>query len=273
MQAYDHDVGTSSLLGEAIPISLTSVCSSYDAVRHHVDIFNNFKKSGFIVFESLFIHQRPDPAPNPKLNPFCLLEIIIVKATFHKDADIIGKQDPYIQFMYNGQKVRTDTKDDAGKQAEWNERFCLTQVDQQVVSGKRFVLEAFDHDVDSDDSLGKSKGISFVSLVEDEEEHMHDLKLYDGASKETGHLTIKTRLIVTPPEPEPNPQLNRNCILMLEIVDMSTFQDADFFGKQDPIIKFKYSDVMQQTKVAQNAGKFAKFNEQFQLKNVLEEIK
>lgn len=273
MQAYDHDVGSSALLGEAVPISLTRMCSSLEPQTHRVDIFHEFKKSGFIVFESRFVFQEPDPAPNPKLNPFCLLEVTIIKAAFHKDADALGKQDPYIQFVYNGQKVRTDTKDNAGKRAEWNERFCLTQVDQQVQSGKRFILEAFDHDLDADDSLGKSKGISFGSLIQDEDEHEHDLKLYDAGSKETGEITIKTKFIVTPPEPEPNPDLNRNCILRLQIEELSTHKDADSLGKQDPVVKFKYNGTVMQTKVAQNAGKHATFNEQFELTNILEEIK
>ena len=37
------------------------------------------------------------------------------------------------------------------------------------MSGKRFVMEAFDKDLDADDSLGKTKKISFVTLVETED--------------------------------------------------------------------------------------------------------
>lgn len=173
-----------------------------------------------------------------------------MKASFFKDADLIGKQDPYIQFFYNNKKVRTDTKDDAGKNPEFNERFCLTHLDHQLESGKRFVLEAFDHDVDADDSLGKTKGMSFVYLILDEEEHVHELKLYDDESKETGAVTFKTRFIVPPPVPKPNPKMNRNCLLQLQIVDLSTFKDADTFGKQDPFIQFKYNNEIHQTQVA-----------------------
>jgi hypothetical protein len=54
------------------------------------------------------------------------------------------------------------------------------------VSGKRFVLEAFDHDVDADDHLGSTKKISYVNLVQDEEQHEHELKLYDKDGKEAG---------------------------------------------------------------------------------------
>ena len=97
-----------------------------------------------------------------------MLEMVIVHASFLKDNDIIGKQDPYIQFTYNGKKVRTDTKDDAGLEADWNEKFCLTQVMPQVVSGKRFQLEAYDADVGGDDFLGKTRKLSYVTLVKDE---------------------------------------------------------------------------------------------------------
>ena len=102
IQACDHDVGCSSLLGEMNALSLTSLCSTEDTKEHLKDIFHNFKKSGFIKFRSRFIYQPPDPPPNPLLNPFCLLEVLIVKAQFLKDADLMGKQDPYIQFTYNG---------------------------------------------------------------------------------------------------------------------------------------------------------------------------
>ena len=96
--------------------------------RHQMDLYKDFKKTGYIIFESRYVYQKPDPPPNPKLNPFCMLQVIVVRASFLKDADLIGKQDPYIQFLYNGKKVRTDVKDEAGKEAEWNEKFCLTQV-------------------------------------------------------------------------------------------------------------------------------------------------
>jgi Ca2+-dependent lipid-binding protein len=55
-----------------------------------------------------------------------MLNLVIVEAKFLKDADLIGKQDPYIKFKYNGKDVQTDVKDGAGKEAVWNEKFCLT---------------------------------------------------------------------------------------------------------------------------------------------------
>ena len=118
----------------------------------------------------------------------------------------------------------------------------LLDLEKQVHSGKRFILEAFDHDIDADDSLGKIKKIPFVTLIEDEEEHEYQLKLYDDGAKESGEVVFKTKFICVPPVPQPNPKLNRNCMLKLKILDLTTFKDADTFGKQDPLVKFKYNN-------------------------------
>ena len=54
------------------------------------------------------------------------------------------------------------------------------------------MLEAYDKDLMSSDFLCKSRPLSFTSLVEDEEEKLHDLKLYDKESKEAGTLIVST---------------------------------------------------------------------------------
>jgi len=45
----------------------------------------------------------------------------------------------------------------------------------QVLSGKRLILEAYDKDLASSDFLGATKGISYVSLVENEELKTHNV--------------------------------------------------------------------------------------------------
>lgn len=56
MQAYDHDVGTCDLLGEANPVSLLKMCADEEKHIHKLDIFYEFKKTGFLVFESRFVY-------------------------------------------------------------------------------------------------------------------------------------------------------------------------------------------------------------------------
>lgn len=75
-----------------------------------------------------------------------------------------------------------------------------------------------------------------------------------------------------PPDPEPNPVLNRNCLLNLKIINVSTFKDHDTFGKQDPYVKFKYDNEFQQTRVAEDAGTEATFNENFELRRIMDPI-
>jgi len=116
---------------------------------------------------------EPDPPPNPLLNPSCCLNLIIKSASFLKDTEILGKQDPYIQFLYNGKSIQTEVKDGAGKQAEWDEKFSLSNIQEQVLSNKRLAFEAFDKDTISSDFLGRTSSISFALLVADDEQKEH----------------------------------------------------------------------------------------------------
>ena len=46
-----------------------------------------------------------------------MLKLTVKSGQFLKDADVIGKQDPYVSFMYKGKKVQTDALDGAGLNA------------------------------------------------------------------------------------------------------------------------------------------------------------
>ena len=189
MVALDKDLTSSDVLGTANSISLVSLVDNQKPKTFAIDLFHEFKKTGHIKFTTQFIWKQPDPPPNPLLNSRCMLDLTIVSATFLKDADTFGKQDPYIKFLYNGKEVETDVKDDAGKAAEWNENFCLPQIEQQVLSGKDLVFRAYDKDLASSDLLGSSKPQSFLKLVENEEIQKHDLTLFEN-DKKIGQLVV-----------------------------------------------------------------------------------
>lgn len=78
------------------------------------------KKSGEIVIETQFIYVAPEPEPNPNLNRNCSLQITLGKANFFKDNDLIGKQDPFIRFLYDGQYVKSKTINNGGLNVEFN---------------------------------------------------------------------------------------------------------------------------------------------------------
>ena len=105
MEAYDKDIASSDLLGKANALSYVSLVEDTKEKVHDLDLFHEYKKTGNVKFTTKFIWCEPDPDPNPKLNPNCRLILNIVKASFLKDADTFGKQDPFIEFAYNGKNV------------------------------------------------------------------------------------------------------------------------------------------------------------------------
>lgn len=100
-----------------------------------------------------------------------------------------------------------------------------------VLSGKRLILESYDKDLVTSDFLGQTKGISYVSLVETEELKEHSIQLFDKEKKQAGELWFTSQFVYIPHDPEPNPDLNRNCILKVIIHDAKFFKDNDFLGK------------------------------------------
>jgi hypothetical protein len=59
--------------------------------------------------------------------------------------------------------------------------------------------------------------------------------------------------------------VNSNCILKLTIVEAKFIKDADFFGKQDPLMKWKHNGREYKTTTKDDAGKHAIWNETFEL--------
>ena len=80
-----------------------------------------------------------DPIPS-RLNNKCKLQLTIVSGKWFADADMFGKQDPYIQWMYGKEKMQTTVKDEAGKEADWDEKFVLKNIREQILNGEEMVL-------------------------------------------------------------------------------------------------------------------------------------
>ena len=51
------------------------------------------------------------------------------EATFLKDSDLVGKQDPYIQFEYDDNTFKIDVQDDAGLKATFNDIFMMEHIE------------------------------------------------------------------------------------------------------------------------------------------------
>ena len=61
--------------------------------------------------------------------------------------------------------MKTTTKDDAGKEASWNEEFILDDIIKSIKAKESLVLEALDANTFSDDVIGTSKPIDYNTLM------------------------------------------------------------------------------------------------------------
>ena len=59
----------------------------------------------------------------------------------------MGKQDPFIRFLYDSKKMETDVKDNAGKNAKWDETFQFPNVLQRLKGQDSLVFQAYDKDL------------------------------------------------------------------------------------------------------------------------------
>ena len=118
-----------------------------------------------------------------------------MRAKFFKDADVWGKQDPFIQFRFNGKLIKTSVQAGAGKEATWNEEFTLDNVQREIAAGGKLRLEALDDDTMSDDWLGATQPLAYSELVMSSDKVVRKLEFLDKAGKEIGSVNISTQYI------------------------------------------------------------------------------
>lgn len=102
LDAMEKDLASSDFLGSTKPIKWSYICSFDGAVRHDVEIANaKGQKVGNVVFKTQFLWEDYKiPEASSKLDKKSMLRVIVKSASFKKDADTFGKQDPFIQFKY-----------------------------------------------------------------------------------------------------------------------------------------------------------------------------
>lgn len=188
--------------------------------------------------------------------------ITIKEASFNKDNDTFGKQDPFIQFKFGGMELRTDVKDGAGKLAQWDETFQLSNIIDQVKGKGALVFEAYDKDLASSDLLGITDPLELVECAEDDRVKEFDLELFEPKGESAGHVKLSTQLVFAQPEPPLFATINYNCQLEVKMLEAHFVKDSgDDFGKQDPYLAFKCCGKEYRTKVKDDAGKDATFDD------------
>jgi Ca2+-dependent lipid-binding protein len=81
--------------------------------------------------------------------PHGTLEVIVVEAKNLKSS-LMDKTDPYVVLTVGGKKQKTTVKNNAGKQAEWNEKFQFDIFD----GVSEMYVEVWDDDAGKDDLRG-----------------------------------------------------------------------------------------------------------------------
>jgi len=136
LTSYDEDTGgILEFLGETTPMGYSKFMKQ-GTLKETVDLLNKKKKkAGTVTFSTEFVWMKPDPPLVPRdkdLNKKCKLLVKIIDATFLKDADLMGKQDPYIKWKYGRGEFQTTVKDDAGLYAKWDESFSLNGINRYL---------------------------------------------------------------------------------------------------------------------------------------------
>ena len=94
----EKDLATSDYLGSTEPILFSDLAEWEGRIKHNVSIYDKYQKDvGEITFETVFIWEHYEQPQNcHQLDKKSKLKIIVEKATFLKDSDMFGKQDPYM---------------------------------------------------------------------------------------------------------------------------------------------------------------------------------
>ena len=105
-EAYDKDIASSDFLGSADPLEFVDLVQDESVKEWSLDLYDaKGNIAGNMKLSTQLINVQPDPPLIENINENCQLEIRLKSAEFLKDeADALGKQDPFIQFIYEGRK-------------------------------------------------------------------------------------------------------------------------------------------------------------------------
>ena len=166
------------------------------------------------------------------LNKKSKLIVNVIEASFLKNADTFGDQDPYIKFKYGRGTFETTVKYKAGKYAKWNEKFELIDVKRWVDNGDCLELEAMEKDIGSSDFLGSNKPVSLKELCDWEGLFKHDMELLDEKKKVIGRVKFSTEFQWTEYiPPVPTDKLDEKTMIKIIVKEASFLKDGDTFGK------------------------------------------
>lgn len=168
-----------------------------------------------------------------------------------RNMELVGKQDPYCVFELGGQKVRTATIENGGRDPYFNEEEVELWVDSHAWT-QNLQFNVYDEDVGRDDFIGGAD-FSILPFLGDGARREVMITLAAG-KKEAG----KVRLGV---------QFFPCGVLTVRIVEGRGLRDADALGRQDPYAVFTLQgecrSFQKKTKVHDDGGTTPVWDETF----------
>jgi hypothetical protein len=107
-----------------------------------------------------------------------------IRASFLKDHDLIGNQDPYLEFVHGQQKVKTAVDKSAGKEASWTEAYTLEAPIGQGTAGQECKVYCYNKNFALPD--GHLGAATFLL-----QSGRQNLVLYNKKNQETGSLSFE----------------------------------------------------------------------------------
>ena len=102
----------------------------------------------------------------------------------------------------------------------------------EIKEGGTLIFEAYDKDLTSSDLLGATDPIDIAEVVQDEELHQWDLKIYESTGAHCGDLKLSTELIHANPVPPLIENINYNCQVEIKMISAEFLKDdGDAIGK------------------------------------------
>jgi hypothetical protein len=126
-----------------------------------------------------------------RLKFFDKILMTIKTAHFKIDKELFGKQDPYIEFNYKGEILRTETMEEGGKDPIFDKEYILEDIEDEWL--KEMVFTAKDEDLVGFKFLGSSdpeyRLIDTVNIMYDFDSILKKVALYE-EGKLCGHIMI-----------------------------------------------------------------------------------
>ena len=174
------------------------------------------------------------------------------------NVELMGENDPYVLLRYGSWDAKTEVRDGAGKEAEWEKlNFCFPTSDRSM-SQQRLHLEVLDynsyrtHVAIGEAYINLSAFVDHVGFVSSLADHVgHEVEivmdLLNSENKRTGKLVLFVTI-----EPSVEVSISR--------ISCTDLKNVEFMGSNDPYVTAMFADFSAKTAFIDGAGSSAEWN-------------